>query len=207
MRSFRNVYHNRITTQFKHFVCTPDELTNVLAIRDINELLDFWSFVQLQIIPNFSALAYPLEDADTFQTRPCILTALRDKVLLPILRNHELSNEDRMRIRPILALVCFVTADHSQKHQEFVELSDRILFNNVSLSTQNSLQAVKVSSQFFTILMTSLSQHKSRKSSRLDIHFQLRTSPEYHPIFELPKLQSTRLQSLVKKHYLKPSVG
>jgi hypothetical protein len=120
-------------------------LANVLAVRNFNDLLDFWSFVQLQIVPNFSALVYPLEDNDTFQIRTCILTALRDKVLLPILKTHELNIDERVRIRPILALVCFATADHTKKHQEFVELSDRILFNNsASNECSEDLRSVKV---------------------------------------------------------------
>jgi hypothetical protein len=103
----------------------------VLTVRNFNDLLDFWSFVQLQIVPNISALIYPLEDTETFQIRPCILAALRDKVLLPMLRNYELNSEERIRIRPILALVCFVTADRTKKHLEFVELSDRVLLFRV----------------------------------------------------------------------------
>ncbi|KAI6184120.1 hypothetical protein M3Y97_00562200 [Aphelenchoides bicaudatus] len=130
----------------KHFVCTPEELTNVLSVRTINDLLDFWSFVLLQIVPTFSSLTYPLED-DTFQVRPCILTALRDKVLLPILRNRNLSSDDGARIRPILAHVCFATADHSQKHQEFVELSDRILFN-INSRLDNEVKIREASSVF-----------------------------------------------------------
>lgn len=85
----------------------------------------------MQIIPNFSALAYPLEDGDgNFKIRQCILAAMRDKVLLPILKNYEPSEEECIKIRPILAVICFATADRSRKHQEFMTLSDRMLFND-----------------------------------------------------------------------------
>lgn len=85
----------------------------------------------MQIIPNFSALAYPLEDGDSnFKIRQCILAAMRDKVLLPILKNYEPSEEECIKIRPIMAVICFATADRSRKHQEFMTLSDRMLFND-----------------------------------------------------------------------------
>jgi hypothetical protein len=113
-------------------LCTPDELKE-LHKRDfsIKDLLDFWELVQVQIIPNFLSVTYPLEDPDTFQIRQTIFVALRNKVLLPILKDYRFKNaHERAQIRPILASVCFVAADRSEKHREFVELSDRVLFND-----------------------------------------------------------------------------
>ncbi|KAI6178724.1 hypothetical protein M3Y98_00532600 [Aphelenchoides besseyi] len=117
----------------KHFTCKQDELENVLINGHVTKLLDFWSFVQMQIIPNVSSALYPLQVAKItpdFQLRHVILATFRNKLLLPILENSQLDNEQAHLLRPILCAVCFAAADKSNKHEKFERLTDELLFND-----------------------------------------------------------------------------
>ncbi|KAI6196980.1 hypothetical protein M3Y94_01171600 [Aphelenchoides besseyi] len=113
----------------KHFTCKQDELENVLKNGHVNKLLDFWSFVQMQVIPNVSSALYPLQTPD-FQLRHVILATFRNKLLLPILENFQLDDEQTHLLRPILCAICFAAADKSSKHEKFERLTDELLFND-----------------------------------------------------------------------------
>ncbi|CAD5211522.1 unnamed protein product [Bursaphelenchus okinawaensis] len=106
----------------KIFQCAPDEFEKGLDKHNIVYLLELWSLIKSKVLNNLYMMLQPVESrVPTFIIRREVMKALRNRVLLPLLRSKQ-RPQNYKRVQPVITNVWHSACDGSPEHKEYQDL-------------------------------------------------------------------------------------